>query len=366
MGLLFNEPRTQVLDGNGNVYSGAKLNFYETGTTTRLDTYSDETLATANANPVVADSAGRFGAIFLKRQAYKVVLADTNDTTIWTQDPVNGMVAYHDKGADVAAAATLTLGEDGDYFDITDTSGPTTITSIASLGIGTEVTLHMDAQTIFQHHATDLVLPGAANITAEAGDEFKFREYASADWRCINFTRASKLPILQGTHTFWIRANDMEPTTTNGGASATVELATNDVMLKVLDFDASTEEHAQFDVRMPKSWDEGTFTAEFHWTAASGSGDVVWGMEALAVGNDDAMDAAFGTAVTVTDTLITANDDHATSATGACTAAGTPAAGDRVIFQFFRKAADAADTLAVDARLIGVAIFYTVDADNDA
>jgi hypothetical protein len=45
------------------------------------------------------------------------------------------------KGADVASAGALTLGTDGNYFDIT---GTTTITSIATLGIGTQVTLHFD------------------------------------------------------------------------------------------------------------------------------------------------------------------------------------------------------------------------------
>ena len=46
------------------------------------------------------------------------------------------------------------------------------------------------------------------------------------------------------------------------------------------------------------------------------------------------------------------------------TVAGTPAAED---ITFFRVARDVAnDTLGVDAKLIGIAIFMTIDAGNDA
>jgi hypothetical protein len=37
-----------------------------------------------------------------------------------------------------------------------------------------------------------------------------------------------------------------------------------------------------------------------------------------------------------------------------------------VIFQIGRKVADANDNMAIDARLHGIAMFYTTDAANDA
>lgn len=92
------------------------------------------------------------------------------------------------KGADVASAAALTLGTDGNYFDIT---GTTAITSIATLGVGTVVKLHFDDALTLTHHATDLILPSGANITTAAGDEAEFVEYASGDWRCTSYTRAT-------------------------------------------------------------------------------------------------------------------------------------------------------------------------------
>ena len=92
------------------------------------------------------------------------------------------------KGADVASAAALTLGTDGNYFDITGTTG---ITSIGTLGVGTVVKLHFDAALTLTHHATDLILPGGANITTAAGDEAEFVEYAAGDWRCTVYTKAN-------------------------------------------------------------------------------------------------------------------------------------------------------------------------------
>lgn len=89
---LFN-PDIQFADSTGAPYSGGQLFFYASGTSTKLNTYSDAGLTIANSNPVVLDSAGRAGPIFLQNLQYKVILAPSTDTDpptspIWTQDPV--------------------------------------------------------------------------------------------------------------------------------------------------------------------------------------------------------------------------------------------------------------------------------------
>jgi hypothetical protein len=63
MALLF-DARFRALDSSGNAYSGAKLNVYTAGTTTPITLYTTSALSTTQANPVVADSAGRFAQIF--------------------------------------------------------------------------------------------------------------------------------------------------------------------------------------------------------------------------------------------------------------------------------------------------------------
>lgn len=170
-----------------------------------------------------------------------------------------------------------------------------------------------------------------------------------------------------GTQTLFVPAAAMIPRTTNGAGSTSGETSTNKVMRYSRDFDASTEEYAQFAVRMPKGWNEGTITATFQWSHASTTTNfgVVWGIQGVAISDDDTLEVAFGTAQTVTDTGGTTDDLYQTAATSAVTIAGTPQAGDYVIFQVYRKAADAADTMAIDARLHGVTIFYVTDANTD-
>ena len=99
----------------------------------------------------------------------------------------------HTKGSDISSATSLTLGKDGNFFDVT---GTTTITSIGTQGIGSLITLQFDGALTFTHHATDLILPGGANITTAAGDIATLYEYASADWRCVNYTKATGKAVI--------------------------------------------------------------------------------------------------------------------------------------------------------------------------
>jgi len=87
-GFLLRNPSLQHVDANGDVYPGAKLNVYLTGTTTRTNSYQDSGLATPHANPVVADSAGLFAPIYLDPSiTYKLELTDSADVVIQTVDP---------------------------------------------------------------------------------------------------------------------------------------------------------------------------------------------------------------------------------------------------------------------------------------
>lgn len=64
-----------------------------------------------------------------------------------------------------------------------------------------------------------------------------------------------------GKESIFIPAVAMYPSTTNGCASiAQVETTALRPDLKVLDFDASSDEFAQFAIAFPKSWNEGTVT----------------------------------------------------------------------------------------------------------
>ena len=121
----------------------------------------------------------------------KVVRMTTDQTGIAGTKAWTGTQKWA-KGADIASAAALTLGTDGNYFVVT---GTTTITSIATIGVGTFVFLRFASALTLTHNATTLVLPGAANITTATGDAAIFIEYASG-WRCINYMKADGTPLV--------------------------------------------------------------------------------------------------------------------------------------------------------------------------
>lgn len=170
-----------------------------------------------------------------------------------------------------------------------------------------------------------------------------------------------------GRQTIWIPAAAFAPRLTAGAAPSTTELPVSRVVLRTLDFDPAVAEFAQAAVQMPKAWNAGTLSAVFVWSHAptSVNVNVAWAIRALALSDDDAMDVAFGAAVQVTDTGGTTNDLYRSPETPAFTPAGPAASGDVVVLEVFRAATDVADTLAIDARLHGVALTYTTAANTD-
>lgn len=170
-----------------------------------------------------------------------------------------------------------------------------------------------------------------------------------------------------GKQTIWVPAGAMVPRTTNGAASGTAEMTTNKNMVATLDFDASTQEFAQFDIRMPKSWNESTVTFIPVWSHAATTTNfgVVWGLDAVAISDNETLDVAFGTAQTSTDTGGTTNQAYQGPESSAITISGSPAVGDLVQFRIHRNPSDGSDTMAIDARLHGIVLLYTIDALKD-
>jgi len=169
-----------------------------------------------------------------------------------------------------------------------------------------------------------------------------------------------------GKHMLPLPAAAWRAQTSNGAASYSAELTTNKQMVSGWAFDKDASEYIQCWLPMPKSWNEGTFTARIRWYAPSGAGNVVWAVQALCVGNDDALDAAWGTAQSVTDALTATGDLMVTAETSAITAAGSPAEADSLLLRVYRDAANGSDTLSADAILLSVELFPVISGANDA
>ena len=158
----------------------------------------------------------------------------------------------------------------------------------------------------------------------------------------------------------------MVPTTSNGCADITaVETTSGRPDMYVLDFDKDSDEFAQFTVAFPKSWNLGTVTYQVFWSGIAATTEVDWMVDAVAMNDNETIDASYGTAIVVTDAAQGAVEELLVSAeSGAVTIAGTPADNDLTYFRIGRDVSG--DDMAGDARLHGVKIFYTTDAINDA
>ena len=107
------------------------------------------------------------------------------------------------KGADIASAATVVLGTDGNYFDITGNTGPIATITVAA---GTFFMWQFDSTPTLTHHATNLDLPGGADITAAAGDVLLGFATAANQVHVVTYTRADGTAVVSagGTKEFFI------------------------------------------------------------------------------------------------------------------------------------------------------------------
>lgn len=91
---LFYLPFRPALDANGIVVPGASLTFYLSGTNTLQAVYADAELTTPLANPLTANAAGKWPAIYIDTSLiYRVVLRGTLGETLESVDPYTpGMI----------------------------------------------------------------------------------------------------------------------------------------------------------------------------------------------------------------------------------------------------------------------------------
>eukprot|EP00919_Chromeraceae_sp_WS-2016_P078592 GHVR01186265.1.p1 GENE.GHVR01186265.1~~GHVR01186265.1.p1 ORF type:complete len:161 (-),score=16.62 GHVR01186265.1:79-561(-) len=160
----------------------------------------------------------------------------------------------------------------------------------------------------------------------------------------------------------------MYPSTTNGCSALTqVETTALRPDLNVLDFAADADDFAQFSVAFPKSWNLGTISYQPFWTVTgTNAGTVVWQLGGVAITSDETLNTAFGTLVATTALAhsTTSNDLMVSAESGAVTIAGSPADNDQCFFQINLDTSASGQTGVV--RLLGVKLFFTTDAANDA
>ena len=169
-----------------------------------------------------------------------------------------------------------------------------------------------------------------------------------------------------GLHTVWIPAQAMQPAGTNGCAGVAIVASggNSGPDMQVLDFDASSEEFAQFSVAMPKSWNNDEITYQVYWIGIAATTNCIWGLQVKALGDGETTDVAYGSAVTVTDASQGSAVELLVSPVSSAIACGG-ATNDLLYCQVKRDADDGSDNMAGDARLVGIKIFYTTNTGGD-
>lgn len=303
----------------------------------------------------------------------------TFDGTVWQlENPWLGN--FQPLDADLTAIAALAKTDGniivGDGSTWVAESGETARASLG-LAIGTNVQAYddqlADVAGLTPGDGAFIVGDGANFVTESGGTALTSLGVSSFAQTVLDdadaATALATLTALgQGLHTIVIPAGAMKSATTSGAASASLEASTNDQNYAVLDFDASGDEYAHFNIAMPKSWNEGTVTFRAFWsTSATDTDGVAWGLQAVAVSDGDPIDASWGTGVVVTDDAQgAAGDVLVTDISSAVTIGGTPAEGDLCFFRVYRDVSDANDDMTEDARLIAIQLLFTINAATDA
>jgi len=274
------------------------------------------------------------------------------------------------------STSDVTLKNDADGTVLTIPTGTTNVDIVGDLTAGT---LNADGDTAAGDNAAigytaaeGLILTGQGST-----NDVTIKNDADADVIEIptgttNVAIAGALDVggakakVAGIETIYVPAAAMYPNTTAGCADLEQVELSNGPELKCLDFDASSDENAQFTVCFPKSWNEGTVTFQAFWTVTgTNTGTVAWGLSGGCIADNASINTAFGTNVVATAKAFsgTSNDMTVSATSGAVTIANA-AVDTQAYFQIMRDVS--ADSQSGDARLLGIKLFFTTDAANDA
>ena len=358
-GLTTATTRTYTLPDADTTLGGGDMLLGTTQTVSASKTYSANSIfqdtikimfGTGSDSSIVDTGSGMLIDIDEQNAGSKSLIIESDATALLT---INDTSITSSVFLDVPDIETATVSaRDGTLAQtIADSTGVTTFVSGTVLVAPVLGTPDSGALT----NCTSIPVANATGILPDANMPNLTGDITTSEG-AVATTLSSTLNVI-GTQQQWIPAGAFGTVTTNGAEFVELELATNDIMLQTFNFDTTTSEKIQFWWHPPSNWDAGTITFQAYWTAASGSGTVIFSLAGQSFADSDAIDQALGTAVTSTDTLLTANDIHISPESAAVTIADATK-NEPVILQVAR---DISDTLGVDAKLIGIKIIYTID-----
>lgn len=215
VGFRLDFARMQQINANSEVLSGAKLHVYSNLTTTPVTLYSDRAVTTTAANPIVADSSGRFPFRYVATDDLLTLDLDTSaDVDVWSDNYVEpvpsndnsdlanylalaggtmtGAVRFAE-GSAVASATSINLDASGGNFN--HISGTTTISTI-TLAQGAMRWAVFDG-ILTLTHSVNLILPKSTNIVTVAGDAALFVGEGSGVVRLLWYRCENGKPLVE-------------------------------------------------------------------------------------------------------------------------------------------------------------------------
>lgn len=318
---------------------------------------SDATVAfdysSAAGDPALAAGQCRFDGSSGSKIVCEGATANTAETRIAVTDPTaDRQLTVPD--ADTVVPQAITCGGTDKLSSLNATTGAFTCTTDAGgAGSGDNISVNGTA-------ATDADFDDATPAAASGGVNVLWQKDAGSPNNISAY-----LPNILGKRTIAIPAGALRPRTTNGCDNSSAFTGSN-VEVPMCGFDPNTDERAQFPLLMPKSADESAgIEVQFVWSSTGASGNVIWTIACVAVSDDDPVDGTMGTAQSVTDGVTAANDQMTSGFTSAVTPGGTWTEGDTLYCQVTRDADNGSDTLANDARLLGMRILYSINVLRD-
>lgn len=152
------------------------------------------------------------------------------------------------------------------------------------------------------------------------------------------------------------------------GTKAELIIGTGDNRKGILaiPFANGVNEFATIKIIPPRNYDNSTITVVVHSTpTVTGTGNVVWGVAAVAVSDGDDLVATatdYFTEILVTDAATTLSLEDFSTRTAAITPGNTPADGDAMYIRVQRRGGDAGDTFTQPVILLGISVAFNIDA----
>ncbi len=186
---------SQFEDINGAPLVGGQVYFYEPGTLVPKDTWQDAGQTILNTNPVILNSRGQ--AIIYGLGNYRQVLVDVDGNTIWDGEidqTATSSSAVFGAQISLAAVSTTDLGSAGSNNILI--TGAATINSFGASAVTSSPTYLVEFAGIctLTYNASSLIIPGAVNLTTQAGS-FVLLEFINTAgwWQVISYFPSAAL-----------------------------------------------------------------------------------------------------------------------------------------------------------------------------